>query len=357
MPTLTREGQVLILDEEGDPLEEDWEYDPATFLHLLDLWQPALIEGETYEPGLTPLEIYAPFIRHRKPTYGGDLTHWLLPRAVELEQEANPQADGKQAYGWLPPPLMGEGSKVQSDWLHDFLLEPYAIRPAALMRMPKFNLSSREATQLVHYFAAKDRAEYPYRYSRRTQAGYLKAAQEAYEQSLQDVPEADRPFGETRLAHAMNIVVGGDYCVKCHLVGQYSPEGDDRAKAPDLSLVYRRLRPDYVRRWTANPPQLLPYTPMPVNINYDANAPFLGGVDQSLFHGSSIQQVDGLVDLLMNYPRYAERRAPVADLVTAAAERVAAKAATQNAAQDEAPTDPSAEQDESDSDESDSDES
>ena len=79
----------------------------------------------------------------------------------------------------------------------------------------------------------------------------------------------------------MNIVASGDYCVKCHLVGDYEPEGDDRAKAPDLSVVGQRLRPEYVRRWIANPVQILPYTPMPVNITYNANDPeFLGGVDQ-----------------------------------------------------------------------------
>ena len=51
-------------------------------------------------------------------------------------------------------PLIGEGAKVQTDWLHDFLLNPYPIRPAVFLRMPKFNMSSAEATALVDYFAA-----------------------------------------------------------------------------------------------------------------------------------------------------------------------------------------------------------
>jgi hypothetical protein len=89
--------------------------------------------------------------------------------------------------------------------------------------------------------------------------------------------------------------------------------------APDLSVIYRRLRPDYLRRWLANPSQILPYTPMPVNVQYDADAPHLGGVAQQLYHGTSLEQLDGLVDLLMNYPHYAQSQADVTKLVEAAA--------------------------------------
>jgi hypothetical protein len=54
---------------------------------------------------------------------------------------------------------------------------------------------------------------------------------------------------------------------------------------------------------------------MPVNIPYDANAPHLGGVSQDLFPGTSIQQLDGLVDLLMNFDEYAKRRTTIRNLV------------------------------------------
>ena len=85
--------------------------------------------------------------------------------------------------------------------------------------------------------------------------------------------------------------------------------------APDLSEVNRRMRPDYVKRWIANPKQGLPYTPMPVNIKYNANDPHLGGVSQMLFRGTSLEQLQAVVDLLMNYPQYAKSRAPVSGLV------------------------------------------
>jgi len=45
----------------------------------------------------------------------------------------------------------------------------------------------------------------------------------------------------------------------------------------------------------------------------------LGGVAQSLYPGTSVQQLDALVDLLMNFDAYTRQRAPVAPLVESAA--------------------------------------
>ncbi len=318
MPEISGDsGLQRILDEEGDEIdaEEKGTYDPSTLIYPFELWRPTLIDGFAFQVGVVPLEIEASWIHRQRPTFGGDLTKWLLPRAVEIEKEANPQADGKQAYGWLPPPLIGQGNKVQTEWLHSFLLQPFKIRPAVLLRMPKFNMSPDEATDLVNFFAAKDNANYPYEYSETTQTQRLDKADQEYLARLDDVTANERPPGDTRFDHAMNIVTSRDYCVQCHMVGDFVPKTSDRAMAPDLSLVNQRLRPDYVRRWLANPKQLLPYTPMPVNIKYNADAPNLGGVAQTLFHGTSVEQLSGLVDLLMNYPRYAKSRALVSDLV------------------------------------------
>ena len=60
-------------------------------------------------------------------------------------KKTNPQVKGSEAWGWLPPPLMDEGEKVQTDWLHGFLMDPTPIRPAVVMRMPNFHMSSDEA--------------------------------------------------------------------------------------------------------------------------------------------------------------------------------------------------------------------
>ena len=212
---------------------------------------------------------------------------------------------------------MAEGDKVQPDWLHGFLMDPIPIRPAAVMRMPNFHMSSDEAGKLVNYFAAASGAEFPYEYKQRQSASYL-AAQ-----------EVGRP---APLAAAMNIVVNGNYCVKCHGVGEFYPQGDATTFGPNLADVHRRLRPEYLRKWVANPKRILPYTGMPVNIAYKAEADHLGGIAQTLFSGTSIEQLDGLVDLLMNFDIYAKRQTAVTPLVEAAAAAAAAKENPQTSA-------------------------
>ena len=82
-----------------------------------------------------------------------------------------------------------------------------------------------------------------------------------------------------------------------------------------MSQVYQRLRPEYVRDWIAKPNSILPYTSMPVNIQFDPNSPTLGGVPQELYHGTSIEQIDALVDLLMNFDEYTKQRSLIAPMV------------------------------------------
>ena len=121
---------------------------------------------------------------------------------------------------------------------------------------------------------------------------------------------AGRGAHRRRFDDALKIVVDGNYCVKCHMVADYRAAGSNRAKAPNLADVYRRLRPDYTRGWIANPKMILPYTSMPVNIEVrSGGAAFLGGVSQDLYHGTSIEQVDALVDLLMNFDPFSRRAA------------------------------------------------
>ena len=44
-------------------------------------------------------------------------------------------------------------------------------------------------------------------------------------------------------------------------------------------------------------------------------APHLGGVSQALFPGTSVNQLDGLVDLLMNYDDYTARQTTIKSMV------------------------------------------
>ncbi len=287
MPTLDSvTGKPQLVDEDGIPIEEgDTEASPH---QPIMLWHDALIDGESRLVGSQNVNVPADALKAgtHYPARGGDLARLLFPVVIADEKQINPNVKPDDAWGWLPPPLVGEGQKVQSGWLHKFLLNPQTIRPSAVLRMPKFNFYSSEAAALVNYFAAVDGADYPYVYDQRLDESSVAAAEQSHPGHLDG---------------AMKIVTNNNYCVKCHLVGNYAPPGNLKALAPQLERVHERLRPDYVHNWIANPKRYLPYTGMPVNIPYDKP------VSQDLYVGTSEQQVDALTDLLMHFDTFAKQ--------------------------------------------------
>ncbi|RJP30952.1 MAG: hypothetical protein C4547_16135 [Phycisphaerales bacterium] len=52
-----------------------------------------------------------------------------------------------------PPNLRGEGAKIQHNWFFEFLNHVEPLRPWLKVRMPSFNLTPRETTTIVEYFA------------------------------------------------------------------------------------------------------------------------------------------------------------------------------------------------------------
>jgi cbb3-type cytochrome oxidase cytochrome c subunit len=253
-----------------------------------------LINGNAWQAGMQNLLIPEATIQKRYPQVGGVLARLAYPTVVAEELKVNPNAKADEAWGWLPPPLRGEGHKVQTEWLHDFLLDPRPIRPAVVLRMPKFNMSSAEATKLVNYFAAVDRADYPYDFDPRTRQAHLESEEASHPERMKD---------------ALRIVTDNNFCIKCHLLGDFDPGGSVRAQGPQLAEVYKRLRPDWTRDWVANPKRILPYTGMPVNV------PHGKPVSQDLYKGDSDQQLNAVVDLLLNWDRFTESETSIKPLI------------------------------------------
>lgn len=166
-----------------------------------------------------------------------------------------------------PPILNGEGSKVQSDWMYNFLKQPVPIRPWLKVRMPTFSLSDVEATTLVQYFGALDNIQVPYVH----------------------VDEAKIPPAYIEAAEKLTTP---DYfnCFSCHQQGDRKPEGPPEGWAPDLSMARTRLNPDWIVRWLHNPQEVQPGTKMP--------SFFPGGPDDVL-GGNDDKQIQALRDYLM----------------------------------------------------------
>ncbi len=223
-----------------------------------------------------------------RPPWGGALARLLYPVVLDQARRSGASAAEVEAWGWVPPALVHEGAIVRPEWLFRYLLDPSVIRPAAVLRMPRFPLSAAEARKLTDYFAAVSGAEYPYTAKPAGSSG---------------------PLNTARLARAMKLLLDRNtYCAKCHLIGDYRPAGNRTLLAPKVDDAAERLRPEYVRRWLAEPKSVLPYTAMPAH--FPATGAPLG---QDLFPGSSREQLDAVTELLIRYDEYVRQRAKIKD--------------------------------------------
>ncbi|MEX2187033.1 MAG: c-type cytochrome [Pirellulales bacterium] len=290
------ELKPYLVEEDGTVYEPDPEFPPpAELFRPFLLWNSALVDGQMHYVGQKPTNVPSWLIdpKQSHPAWGGTAARLMMPLVYSLTKPARPSdLTGDGTWALVPPPLIGEGKKTQTAWLYDFLLDPHQIRPAAVLRMPKFNMSSDEARKLVAYFAAVDDVEHPYTFDRRTRSEHLIST------------EASRP---DRLNDALKLTVV--VCKQCHQIGDFAPPGFAASMAPNLERIHKRLRPDYIRQWLADPTSILPYTNMPANFERDKVN------NQALYHGTSGEQLDAVVDLLLNYDQIMKERTTIAKLV------------------------------------------
>lgn len=211
-------------------------------------------------------------ILSRTPGWGGDIVPLIMEQWVKKASLAP-----EEARTYAPPLLVGEGRKVQSPWLFDFLKEPVVLRPWLQVRMPTFDLSDEDAAAIVKYFAAVDGGTFPYRRVPEREPAYIAAKRRA---------------DPTYYARALRMMTSEDIkCFSCHVRGAQKPEGNPSDWAPDLSLARQRLQPDWIVAWLKNPSGIYPGTKMP-------QFPF--GEFQQLFPGSADKQMTAIKDLLMS---------------------------------------------------------
>jgi hypothetical protein len=251
----------------------------------VQLWRPVTIRGYTFNVGdnvtLNPKNV------KRQPGEGGGFA-WLYA-AKQAEQ---PGSQFATFWNRLPPPLLREGLKVQTPWLTGFLKDPYAIRPAAQLRMPRFHYHdsakapSRETDELANYFAARDRAEFPYQSIDQRRPSYLSDRSKAHPNYL--------GAGWEMMTNKASP------CLQCHAIGASKPSGTgpNIVNGPDLRQVADRFRPGYLEEWIANPKRLVPYTAMPQNI-----VPH-GAIQMPVpktFENQPAEMVRAIRDTLLNY--------------------------------------------------------
>jgi mono/diheme cytochrome c family protein len=209
---------------------------------------------------------------------------------VKSELEAR-GADTTQVVGLSPPLLynekekVGEGARVQTDWLHGFLKDPSKkIRPWLEVRMPTFEFTEDETNTVTQYFASLDKVSFPYE---------------------------QKPTLQPQMVAAGHDLFNRWQCIKCHVVAGRLPNQEPAFMAPDLANVPSRLRSAWLTQWLADPQKIQPGTRMPSNFpeKPEENA------FPEIFGGDPHQQIEAVRSYLLTLgpggpPVTAERPKP-----------------------------------------------
>jgi len=133
---------------------------------------------------------------------------------------------GAQGGDTSTAPLTFEGSKVRREWLIDYLILSYSIRPIIPERMPVFRMSRENATKLADALTSF----------------YV-------DPSIPDDPFAGRPASDSDAKEGERLYVSFG-CRSCHIIGN-----SGGYVGPPLSDTANRLRPGWINHWLSNPQQ------------------------------------------------------------------------------------------------------
>ncbi|MGP0063753.1 MAG: c-type cytochrome [Isosphaeraceae bacterium] len=298
------EGQLGLAPDDGKtPIAiEGMQTDVAENEVTVQLWKPVTIRGYTFNVG-DNITLDKTKIRVDEGL-GGNFG--FLYAAYQSDKTGSPYSP---FWNRLPPPLLREGNKVQTPWLTAFLKDPYPIRPAVQLRMPRFHYGKSEQTatqetgELANYFAARDRAEFPYQLIAERTPSYLEEREKAHPNYLGAGWEM--------------MTAKGSPCLQCHAIGQYKPTGGEGVvNGPELRQVAPRFRPEYLETWLAKPSRLVPFTAMPQNV-----APH-GAIQMPVpktFENKPTEMVRAIRDTLLNYVNAVELQLASSNSKTAAA--------------------------------------
>src|SRR5579871_6767077 len=146
-----------------------------------------------------------------------------------------------------PPSLIGEGARVNPQWLMRFLTNPSlsetdtnrdGVRQYLKARMPTFYFSNGEIQKLVRFFAAMSSQAAPY-----------------------IAPKMEMVSDQERNMARQLFSSEGAPCLKCHMTGD--SKHDARATAPNFLMARERLKPGWTERWIVHPEMMQPGTAMP----------------------------------------------------------------------------------------------
>ena len=155
--------------------------------------------------------------------------------------------------GFAPPNLIGEGAKVNTDWLFEFLHQPSEIRPWLAARMPTFGFSAGQINDLARYFSALDGREFPF------------------------VDPVEPALTAQELAAAETLWSTDYFTAPPATSRERDAAGYARSLGTRLRAGAGRLKPQWIVDWIADPQTLLPGTRMPTFYPQATPRDILGG--------------------------------------------------------------------------------
>ena len=187
-----------------------------------------------------------------------------------------------------PPTLIGEGARVNPDWLMRFLNNPSltddpkemdrdGVRRYLKARMPTFYFSDGEIQKLVRFFAAMSSQAAPY------------------------IADKLEPLSDPERTMARQLFTSeGAPCLKCHATGD--PKHDARATAPNFLLAKERLKPGWARRWMLDPAMMSPGTAMPSGLfRPEGDRMVFAGPTPASFNGYNKDHAELLVRYMFQF--------------------------------------------------------
>ncbi len=134
----------------------------------------------------------------------------------------------------MAPDLTWEGSSVQRPWLQAFLKNPGTLRPALIRRMPRFNLSDSDVTELTDYIM-----------------------------TVYQTPAFDRDsmpsngYPPAQVEQGKQLFYSKYACQSCHIIDTKIDKG---YIGPTLTQVGSRLNAAWIYHWLKDPQTLRPGT-------------------------------------------------------------------------------------------------
>jgi cytochrome c2 len=185
-----------------------------------------------------------------------------------------------------PPTLIGEGSRVNPDWLRRFLSNPAmsdtdtnrdSVRQYLKARMPTFSFSDGELRKLVRFFEAMSSQAAPY-----------------IAQQLEPLSDQERTMARQLFTSE------GAPCLKCHMTGD--AKHDAKATAPSFLVAKDRLKPGWTRRWMLDPALMAPGTAMPSGLfKQDGSRMIFAGPTPASFNGYPKDHAELLVRYMFQF--------------------------------------------------------